>query len=204
MSSKLKIIVASLLSVVLFQSATYLYSRVMLSNRLSVALKASETEIQYQTEANRITAYLYRSNVAVRTDVIIVTLKAVDKYLPKYFPKGPYQREDFIALALTESCYNPYLVGKAGEKGIFQIMEEASSDMGVTRNQFDIDTNTELAMFVLSQKFKKYPDYKKAIIAYNGIVFKKGKLIDQYWKRFSEFRRVIDDVLGGIELPKSK
>lgn len=204
MSTKVKVILASVLSVIFVQSSIYLYSRVTLSNRLETALKASESEVQYHVEADRLASYLYRSNVAVRTDVIVETLKAVDKYLPKYFPSGPYKRQDFIAMALAESCFNPYLIGKAGEKGVFQIMEESSSDMGVTKNQFDVETNTELAMFVLSQKFQKFPDYKKAIIAYNGYVVKHGKLSEIYWKRFSEFRRVIDDVLGGIELPKSK
>lgn len=204
MSSKLKVVLASVLSVILVQSGVYVYQRITLSQKLESALKVSESEIRYHIEAERITAYLYRSNVAVRTDVILETLKAIDKYLPKYFPEGPYKRQDFIAMALTESCFNPYLIGKAGEKGVFQIMEEASSDMGVKKNQFDIETNTELAMFVLTQKFQKHPDYKKAIIAYNGIVFKKGKLSEVYWKRFSEFRRVIDDVLGGTELPESK
>lgn len=166
------------------------------------------TQIQedqvYVDRASKIVDYYYRQNKAVRFSVVKKTLEAIDYYLPHYFPDGPFTNKDFIAMAMVESSFEQYLVGTSGEKGIFQIMEDMSNSMGVKKNQFDIETNTELGMYVLSEKYKQFPDYRKAIIAYNGVIItkvtdKNGKAYekwnDKYWKAFSKAKTDLDIML---------
>lgn len=143
-------------------------------------------------KAARIVDYYYKQGIPVRFNVIKETLESIDKFLPVYFPNGPFTNKDFIAMAMIESDFNQYLVGTSGEKGIFQIMEESSKWMGVTKNQYDVDVNTELAMFVLNEKFKKFPDYHKAIIAYNGVVIRQKGWDQTYWKKFTKARTNVD------------
>ena len=153
-------------------------------------------EAQYVKEASFIVDYCYRDNTPVRYDTAYTLLKAIDQYLPGYFPEGPYKRIDFIALALTESPgLDQYSVGAAGEKGIFQIMQNMVNAMGVKKNYFEIKTNTELAMFVLRDKFAENKDYRTSIIAYNGLIKKNGAIVDKYWRRFSKIRKDIEMLL---------
>lgn len=150
-----------------------------------------EIDAEYTRDASMLVDYCYRSGYTTRFHVIKTMLEAIDKYLPAYFPEGPYTKEDFIALALTEtSNFNQYCVGTSGEKGLFQIMPNMCKAKGIKKNQFDIDVNTELSMFVLSEKFKKHQDYYKALIAYNGVIIipKTKRWRDKYWKRFISYR----------------
>lgn len=163
-----------------------------------------QEEQVYVDRASRIVDYYYRQGTPVRFSVVKKTLEAIDYYLPHYFPDGPFTNKDLIAMAMVESSFQQYLVGTSGEKGIFQIMEDMSNAMGVKKNQFDIETNTELGLFVLKEKYNQFPDYRKAIIAYNGVVIhttvsKNGKQIevwnDKYWKAFSKAKTDLDIML---------
>ena len=154
-------------------------------------------EARYIKEASAIVDYCYRNNEPTRFEVALELLKAVDQYLPGYFADGPYTRTDFIALALTESPgLDQYQVGSAGEKGIFQIMQNMVNAMGVKKNYFEIKTNTELAMFVLKEKFTEHKDYRTSIIAYNGLIKKNGVIVDKYWRRFSKIRKDAEMLLS--------
>lgn len=152
----------------------------------------------YEIEASQLVDYFYRQNIPVRYSVIKETLENIDYFLPHYFPDGPFNRKDFISIAIIESNFSQYLVGTSGEKGIFQIMQQSSNYMGVKKDQFDIKVNTELSMFVLKGKFDQHQDYRKAIIAYNGVIVdKNNKWRDVYWKKFSKARMEVDITLGG-------
>lgn len=170
---------------------------VELSISLSKQHKATAKELQYYKEATLLTDCLYREGMPVSTKTIKETLETIDKELPKYFPNGPYTREDFIAMAWLESAFNQYEGGTHGEKGIFQIMPDEFDANDVKLNKYDIDVNTSLCMTVLKAKWDKFPDYKKAIIAYNGVVRnKRGKWNEKYWKAFEKRRSVVDTLFN--------
>ena len=120
-------------------------------------------------------------------------LRNIDKYLPIYFPKGQFNREDFITLAIIESDCNQFEVGENGELGVFQIMRENCEDQKVTESQFDIGVNTQMAMIVLRGKYREYHSYRFALIAYNGLVRSKitGKIEMKYWNRFQRYRKIV-------------
>ena len=154
-------------------------------------------DLHYYREATLITDCLYREGTPVSTKTIKETLEAIDKFVPKYFPNGPYSREDFIAMAWLESGFNQFEIGTHGEKGIFQIMPDEYKENSVKLNKYDININTELCMSVLQSKFHKYPDYKKAVIAYNGVIrTKKGRWSEKYWKSFEKRRSVVETLFN--------
>jgi hypothetical protein len=161
------------------------------------AYKHNMKELQYYKEATALTDCLYQEGTPVSTKVIKETLEAIDATLPKYFPNGPYTREDFVAMAWLESGFDKYSLGTHNEKGIFQIMPDEYADNQVTQNKYDIKTNTKLCMIVLLGKFHSYPDYKKAVIAYNGVIrMKNGKWNEKYWKSFQKRREVVETLFN--------
>ena len=154
-------------------------------------------ELRYYKEATLLTDCLYREGTPVSTKTIKETLETIDLLLPKYFPNGPYTREDFIAMAWLESGFNQFEIGTHQEKGIFQIMPNEFVEGDVKLNKYDILTNTQLCMSVLQGKFQKFPDYKKAIIAYNGVVRNKnGRWSEKYWKSFEKRKEIIDTLFN--------
>ena len=161
--------------------------------KYQIQIEKFEKEIKYNADASKLTDYCYKSGHATRHSVVKTVLRAIDMYLPKYFKEGPFTREDFMALALTEtSNFNQYTVGTSGEKGIFQVMPDMCKARGVRMNHFDIYVNTELSMFVMNEKFKRHKDYRDSIIAYNGFIKDKhGRVIDKYWKRFIKYRQEV-------------
>jgi soluble lytic murein transglycosylase-like protein len=97
----------------------------------------------------------------------------------------------------VESEFKQYEGGTHGERGIFQIMPCEFADYNIRKNYYDIDLNTEMGFRVLNGKYKKHKDYKKAIMAYNGLVkFKSGHYSQKYWRAFEKRRIAIDLVLG--------
>lgn len=152
-------------------------------------------ELLHYKVASKITDYYYRFNKPVRVKVVHDILDALEIYLPKYFPDGPYTTKDLLAMAMVESNFDQYLTGGDGEYGIFQILPASSRWMGVSKNQFNINVNTELALFVLKKKYEKHRDYKIALIAYNGIVKRNNQINEDYWDKFVQYRRALDDIL---------
>jgi hypothetical protein len=145
--------------------------------------------------AKRIVKYYRSVGIKVHTEVVEATIKAIDHYLPKYFPNGPFTKHDFIALAMAESDFHQYEVGASGEQGIFQIMKMHISEK--VENPFGIRTNTRLAMLVLREKYRKHQDYKKAIIAYNGVVkMRRGGWSERYWRSFQKRREIVKGIFN--------
>jgi hypothetical protein len=154
-------------------------------------------ELEYYKEASTLNDLLFRENTPVHMKVVVQMLKAIDKNLLIYYPEGPFTRNDFIALAWVESEFKQYEGGTHGERGIFQIMPCEFADYNIRKNYYDIDLNTEMGFRVLNGKYKKHKDYKKAIMAYNGLVkFKSGHYSQKYWRAFEKRRIAIDLVLG--------
>ena len=89
-------------------------------------------------------------------------------------------REDLIiAVAKSESGFNPYAVSKKGAAGIMQLMPETASQYGVS-NRFDVDQNLEGGIKHLKYLYEKYHNNlpltlasynagEEAVKNYNGI-----------------------------------
>lgn len=141
--------------------------------------------------AHQIARVLKREGARPNVAIIAKTIREIDRNIPKYFPKGPFTREDFIAIAMTESRFNKHCVGSSGEKGIFQVMP-----MHWTKgNPSDVAVNTQLAFQVMSGKLHEHHgDKRKAVIGFNGYVVRNGKLIDRYWLAFLKQRNRMANV----------
>lgn len=73
-----------------------------------------------------------------------------------------------IAVAKTESDFNPKATSGAGAKGIMQLMDRTAKDLGVT-NSYDPEQNIMGGAKLLSQLLKKYDgDRNKALAGYNA------------------------------------
>lgn len=157
---------------------------------------AIQTELEYYQQAAALNDILFREGTPVHINVVVQMLKEIDKNLLKYYPEGPFTRTDFIALAWVESEFKQYEGGTHGERGMFQIMPDEFQDFSIHKNYYNVDVNTEMAFRVLQSKYKKYPDYKTAIMAYNGLVKGKGGHYSQkYWIAFEKRRLAIELVL---------
>jgi hypothetical protein len=152
-----------------------------------------QTEIAYYKQAAALSDLLFKEGTPVNMKVVVTMLKEIDKNLIKFYPDGPFTRSDFIALAWLESEFKQYEGGTHGERGIFQIMPDEFRDFDIHKNYYSIDVNTLMAFRVLQSKYKKYPDYKKAIMAYNGLIkFKSGHYSQKYWKSFEKRKIAVD------------
>jgi len=159
---------------------------------------AAKTELQYYKQAAALNDLLFREGTPVHMNVVITMLKEIDKNLNIYYPNGPFTRTDFIALAWVESEFKQFEGGTHGERGIFQIMPDEFRDFDVRKNYYAVDVNTQMAFRVLDGKYKLHPDYKTAIMAYNGLVkFKSGHYSQKYWNAFEKRKIAIDLVLAG-------
>ena len=92
-----------------------------------------------------------------------------------------------IAVAKTESDFNPKATSGAGAKGIMQLMDRTAKDLGVT-NSYDAEENIMGGAKYLSQLLKKYDgDRNKALAAYNagtGNVARNGaKTYSKYYNK---------------------
>lgn len=165
-------------------------------SRPSAEEAACKTELEYYKQAAALNDLLFRENTPVHMTVVISMLKEIDKDLVQYYPNGPFTRTDFIALAWIESEFKQYEGGTHGERGIFQIMPDEFRDFDVHKNYYNVDVNTLMAFRVLQSKYKQYPDYKTAIMAYNGLVrFKSGHYSQKYWNNFEKRKIAVDLVL---------
>ncbi len=165
-------------------------------SRPTAAENAAKTELEYYKQAAALNDLLFRENTPVHMNVVVAMLKEIDKNLAQFYPNGPFERTDFIALAWVESEFKQYEGGLHGERGIFQIMPDEFRDFDVHKNYYNVDVNTAMAFRVLTEKYRKQHDYKIAIIAYNGLIYHKGKLSEKYWRAFEKRKIAIDLVLG--------
>jgi len=122
-------------------------------------------------------------------------LIAVDKYVKIYFPEGTFTSDDLLAIAKYESDFDLNCIGKAGEHGIFQILEWELAAQQIKKDKnkiLDPYVNTEAGCLVLKQKYDQFRDFKIAIIAYNGICKSEdGSISEIYYKRFLEAKQFI-------------
>lgn len=156
----------------------------------------NEADLKYYKQAAKLSDILFKEGTPVRMQVVVDMLKNINKNLLVYYPKGPFTRNDFIALAWTESEFRQFETGTHGERGMFQIMPGEFSDFDIHKNYYDVDVNTRMAFRVLDGKYQRQCDYKRAIIAYNGLVYHKGKLSEKYWKAFLKRKIAVDLVLN--------
>jgi soluble lytic murein transglycosylase-like protein len=155
--------------------------------------KVLTADDQYATYTEKLVVYYQSVGKKVNPKIIEKTLRVIDYYLPKYFPNGEFTRHDYIALAMLESNFNQYEVGSSGEVGIFQIMRMHVPS--TIENPFHVSVNTRLSMKVLRWTYQRHKDYKKAIIAYNGIVKSKtGDWNERYWKAFQIRKKLLTEL----------
>lgn len=147
---------------------------------------------RYDIEAQRIKRLSCRR---AKPEVIAKALLEIDRNLPKHFPKGEFKREDLIAIALVESSFNHRETGTAAkEQGLYQLRPEWFKK-GV--DGYQVAINTDMACRVLATKYRRWHDYRKAIIAYNGYVVRHGKLRDGYYRHFIQERTRVCRILEG-------
>ena len=102
-----------------------------------------------------------------------------------------------IAVAKTESDFNPKATSGAGAKGIMQLMDRTARDLGVT-NSYDAEQNIMGGAKLLSQLLKKYDGNRnKALAAYNagtGNVAKYGaERYSSYYNKVNANEKAIFD-----------
>jgi hypothetical protein len=156
-----------------------------------------QTELEYYKQASALNDLLFRENTPVHISIVISMLKEIDKNLIQFYPNGPFTRTDFIALAWLESEFKQYEGGTHGERGIFQIMPDEFRDFDIHKNYYNVDVNTLMAFRVLQSKYKQYPDYKTAIMAYNGLIkHKSGHYSQKYWNNFEKRKIAVELILS--------
>ena len=91
-----------------------------------------------------------------------------DEYFNKASTTYNVDKRLLIAVAKTESDFNPKATSGAGAKGIMQLMDGTAKDLGVT-NSYDPEQNIMGGAKLLSQLLKKYDgDRNKALAGYNA------------------------------------
>lgn len=91
-----------------------------------------------------------------------------DEYFEKASTTYNVDKRLLIAVAKTESDFNPKATSGAGAKGIMQLMDSTAKDLGVT-NSYDPQQNIMGGAKLLSQLLKKYDgDRNKALAGYNA------------------------------------
>ena len=91
-----------------------------------------------------------------------------DEYFNKASTTYNVDKRLLIAVAKTESDFNPKATSGAGAKGIMQLMDGTAKSLGVT-NSYDPEQNIMGGAKLLSQLLKKYDgDRNKALAGYNA------------------------------------
>jgi hypothetical protein len=130
--------------------------------------------------------------------VIYTVITESTNELKERFPRGEFTIEDILAIVSMESGFNEKSIGPHGEKGLFQILDSASALAAIGcigKNPHDPKINTKMGLFVLSTKYCRYQDKKKAIISYNGVVVTATGWSEEYWCKFLKARGVISELV---------
>ena len=120
-----------------------------------------------------------------------------DEYFNKASTTYNVDKRLLIAVAKTESDFNPKATSGAGAKGIMQLMDRTAKSLGVT-NSYDPEQNIMGGAKYLSQLLKIYDgDRNKALAAYNagtGNVAKNGaKTYSKYYNKVNANEKAIFD-----------
>ena len=110
-----------------------------------------------------------------------------DEYFNKASTTYNVDKRLLIAVAKTESDFNPKATSGVGAKGIMQLMDGTAKSLGVT-NSYDAEQNIMGGAKYLSQLLKIYDgDRNKALAAYNagtGNVARNGaKTYSKYYNK---------------------
>lgn len=155
------------------------------------------------TVANEIDSFYYDKGIRTDAEVIWEVIDEISIQLPKVFPKGPFVMSDIITIASHESNFKKNAVAKHGERGIFQILDwkRGLAAIGQPKGDaFDPRTSVRMGLYVLRQKYNRFKDYRKTIIAYNGVVLEENKKWDEtYWKLFVARKRIIQRLMNKAE-----
>ena len=120
-----------------------------------------------------------------------------DEYFNKASNTYNVDKRLLIAIAKTESDFNPKATSGAGAKGIMQLMDSTAKDLGV-KDSYDAEQNIMGGAKLLSQLLKKYDgDRNKALAAYNagtGNVARYGaKKYSKYYNKVNANEKAIFD-----------
>src|ERR1035438_4810087 len=83
-------------------------SGLVMASRSELTVKQVRTELAYYEQAGILNDLLFKEGIPVHMTVVVSMLKEIDKNMVRYFPEGPYTRNDFIALAWIESEFKQY------------------------------------------------------------------------------------------------
>ena len=94
--------------------------------------------------------------------------KQYDEYFTKASQTYGVDKNLLLAVAKTESNFDPKATSSAGAKGIMQLMDGTAKSLGVT-NSYDPEQNIMAGAKYLSQLLEKYDgDTTTALASYNG------------------------------------
>ena len=131
-----------------------------------------------------------------------------DEYFEKASTTYNVNKRLLIAVAKTESDFNPKATSGAGAKGIMQLMDRTAKDLGV-KNSYNAEENIMGGAKLLSQLLKKYDgDRNKALAAYNagtGNVAKYGaKKYSNYYNKVNANEKALFKDTNGLDFAEKE
>ena len=126
-----------------------------------------------------------------------------DEYFNKASTTYNVDKRLLIAVAKTESDFNPKATSGAGAKGIMQLMDSTAKSLGVT-NSYDPEQNIMGGAKYLSQLLKIYDgDRNKALAGYNagtGNVARYGaEKYSKYYNKVNANEKVLFGDSNGLD-----
>ncbi len=153
--------------------------------------------------AHEIDAFYYKQGIRTDAEVIWEVIDEISIQLPKVFPNGPFVMSDIITIASHESNFRKNAVAKHGERGVFQILDWKGGLIAIGKpkgDAFDPRTSVQMGLHVLRQKYDRFKDYRKTIIAYNGVVLEENRQWDEtYWNLFVARKKIIWGLMNQAE-----
>lgn len=148
--------------------------------------------------ANEIDDHFRRIGRNTSSRVIYSLISEAATELNSKFPAGEFDLVDILTIAAMESRFNEKSIGRFNEKGLFQILDSTTALAAIGHpdgNPYDPQLNTRMGLYVLSTKYNRYKDRKKAIISYNGVVITESGWCEDYWNEFVRVRRIISEIV---------
>lgn len=131
----------------------------------------------------------------------VLGIAQVSQWLGKECIPGVFSAEDYMSLAFVESQFDPFIIGRDKEVGVWQILDwkKLMFEMKAS-NPFDIWINGSMACHELREKYKKYPNKKQAIQSYNSAHFNLNHYF--YYNKVMKFKKEAWPELIKEEKPK--
>lgn len=137
--------------------------------------------------AERVRASYSQIGVRIDSAVLLKIIHTAKEELPQAFPDGSIDLSHVLAICAVESQFYPMAKGGLKEVGLFQILRPKKALNALSLegfNPFDVETNTLMGIHVLRDKYLRYKNVTKAIIAYNGVVKKRDGWDKTYLLKF--------------------